>query len=287
MARHSRFHGRTARAIAKLAATFTVVTLLAAGAVVKESSASPALAAAAATTTVKPPAGWKLTFNAGSFPGTKLDTRVWSTCYWWVKPGKGCANTGNAAQDKEWYQPSEDQVRGGVLHLVAQRKVTEGANEKGQPEKFYCRSGMVTTNSSFNFEYGFVQFRVQVPYGKGLWPALWLSASNHKWPPEIDILEHWESQSNAGFYLHPLTGARQGGRVNLPGNLSKGWHTITLSWMKSRLTWYVDNRQMLTTTRSIPKQKMYIIMNLADTSTAAGTCTGAMLIGSVKVWQPA
>jgi beta-glucanase (GH16 family) len=286
MTRKSPVHGRSARALAKLTAGVAVVTLIVAGAIVKESSASPALAATATATTVKPPAGWKLTFNVGSFAGKQLNTKLWSTCYWWVKPGKGCANNGNASQDKEWYQPSQDQVSGGVLHLVAQHKVTEGTNAKGQPEKFYCRSGMVTTNSSFNFEYGFVQLRVRVPYGKGLWPALWLAASNHKWPPEIDMLEHWASQSNAGVYLHPVTGPRQGGRVSLTSNLSKGWHTISLYWTKSRLTWYIDNRQVLTTTKGIPKQKMYLIMNLADTSTAAGTCTGTMLVSSVRVWQP-
>lgn len=56
---------------------------------------------------------------------------------------------------------------------------------------------------------------------------------------------------------------------------------------KSRMTWYIDGRQVLTTTKHFPSQKMYLIMNVADTSTAKGTCTGTMLVQSVKVWQPA
>jgi beta-glucanase (GH16 family) len=268
-------------ATAALAATFTVA------AVVRESvsSKSDAAVATAATPTLTVPKGWKLTFNQG-FSGTKLNTKVWSTCYWWAAPGAGCTNTGNSSEEKEWYLPSQDQVSGGELHLVAKREVTDGTNANGKLEKFYCRSGMVTTSKSFNFEYGFAQLVVRVPYGSGLWPALWLAASNHDWPPEVDLLEHWDSQTNAGVYLHPTDGVRQGGRVNLPSNFSEGWHSVTLSWTKTRITWYLDDHQVFSTTKDLPQQKMYLVMNVADTSTAAGACNGTMLVKSVKVWQP-
>lgn len=275
------------RVLAAFSATVALAAVFTVGAVVKESASSKSEAAVAATTAMpRAPKAWVLTFKQG-FPGKKLNTKVWSTCYWWASPGKGCTNVGNYNGEKQWYLPAQDRVYGGVLHLVSRRKPTEGINAKGKPEKYYCRSGMVTTASSFNFKYGFVQVVARVPYGKGLWPGIWLAASNHKWPPEIDILEHWNSQNNIGVYLHPTKGARQGGRVKLPGNLSKGWHTITLRWTKSRLTWYIGRHKMFTTTKHIPHQKMYLIMNVADTSAAVGRCNGTMLVKTVKVWQPA
>jgi beta-glucanase (GH16 family) len=278
---------RTKRVLAAFSATVALAAAFTAAAVVKESvsSKSDAAVATAATANVTVPDGWRLTFNQG-FSGKKLNTKVWSTCYWWARPGQGCTNTGNSNEEKEWYQPSQDQVSGGELHLVAKPESTEGTNGNGKPEKYYCRSGMVTTNTSFNFEYGFVQFVVRVPYGSGLWPALWLSASNHKWPPEIDLLEHWASQTNAGVYLHPTKGARQGGRVNLPSNFSEGWHSVSLYWTKTRITWYFDGHQVFTATKDLPQQKMFLVMNVADTSTAPGTCNGTMLVKSVQVWQP-
>ena len=201
-------------------------------------------------------------------------------------PRAGCTNTGNSNQEKEWYQSSQVQVSDGILNLVAQHEPTEGTSAKGTPEEYSCRSGMVTTQPGFNFEYGYVQMVARLPYGNGLWPAFWLAASNKKWPPEIDIFEHWASQANTGAYLHPLNGVRQGGRVQAIANLSKGWHTFTLSWTKNKLIWYIDGYQVYSTTTSIPRQDMYIIANVADTSTAAGSCSGSMLVKSIKVWQP-
>lgn len=277
---------RARRALAAFSATVALALVFTVGAVTKESITNRSEAAVAATTASPTvPKGWKLTFKP-SFPGSKLNTKVWATCYWWIKPGKGCTNFAHVNSEKEWYQPSQDQVSGGLLHLVSKREATEGTNAKGKPAKYYCRSGMVTTAPSFNFEYGIVQITARVPYGKGLWPALWLAASNHQWPPEVDILEHWGAEDNVGIYLHPATGARQGGRVALHSNLSKGWHTITLDWTKTRLTWYYDGRKMFTTTKSVPQRKMYLVMNVASTSAAVGNCNGTMLIKAVKVWQP-
>jgi beta-glucanase (GH16 family) len=231
-----------------------------------------------------PPSTYKLTFDS-DFSGSTLDTNVWATCYWFATPGAGCTNNGNRNQEKEWYQPSQVQLKGGVLDLVAQHKATEGTSAKGTPEEYSCRSGMVTTAPGFNFEYGYVQMVARLPYSNGLWPAFWLAATNKKWPPEIDVFEHWNSQPTTGAYLHALDGIRQGGRVQDVANLSEGWHTFTLLWTKNKLTWYIDNYQVFSTTTSIPRQAMYIIANVADTSTAATSCSGTMQVKSIKVWQ--
>ena len=89
----------------------------------------------------------------------------------------------------------------------------------------------------------------------------------------------WDSRA-------PLHVTRQGGRADGLSNLSQGWHTFTLSWTQNKLTWYIDNNQVFSTTTGIPQQDMYIIANLANTSAAATSCSGSMQIKSIKVWQP-
>lgn len=241
-------------------------------------------AAATQPSSFTPPKDWTVKF-ASNFQGSQLDTSVWGTCYPWAGPG-GCTNFGNVKdKELEWYLPDQVQVSGGELHLVAQNEPTSGLNKQGGSQEYACRSGMVTTFPGFQFQYGYIQITAMIPFSKGLWPAIWLAAANEKWPPEVDILEHWASKSDAGMYLHPLSGKKQGGHVILP-NLGAGWHTFGLYWTKTRLVWYYDGQQILATSTDVPQQPMYLITNLADDVAGAGTCSGTMRIKSVKVWQP-
>ena len=245
----------------------------------------PTTAQAAATqSSFAPPKDWTLKF-ASDFRGNQLDTAVWGTCYPWAATG-GCTNYGNIKdKELEWYLPGQVQVSGGELHLVAQNTPTAGLSQRGGPEEYACRSGMVTTFPGFHFQYGYIQITAKIPYGTGLWPALWLAAANEKWPPEIDILEHWSSKFDAGMYLHPVIGKQQGGHIILP-DLETGWHTFGLYWTKTSLAWYYDGQQVFATSTQVPQQAMYFIANLADDVGGPGSCSGTMLIKSVKVWQP-
>jgi beta-glucanase (GH16 family) len=276
-------NGKRIRAMATLSVILGTAAAVACGALAGTSSDHGQAAAEkpAANTTLELPSSWKLEFNS-NFTGNELDKSIWGTCYPWAP--NGCTNFGND-NEKEWYQASQVQMKNGILHLIAQRAPTSGYNERGAQKEYACRSGMVTTDPGFHFMYGYVQVIARIPYGAGLWAALWLAAANRKWPPEIDILEHWASDADAKVYVHPKVGTWHGGAVNTP-DISKGWHTFTLYWTKSRLAWDIDGRQVLTTTKGIPQQSMYLIANVADTNSRPGTCSGTMLIKSVKVWQP-
>jgi beta-glucanase (GH16 family) len=222
---------------------------------------------------------------ASNFSGKSLNTSIWATCYPWMNVATGCTNFGNL-DEQEWYLPSQDQVSGGILHLVAQPIATKGTNAAGQPETYRCRSGMVTTLPGFSFEYGVVQVVAQIPSTAGLWPALWLLASDEVWPPEIDMLEQWgPPDPGLSETFHPddydVVSADP-----TTGNLAIGWHTFTLQWTPTSLTWWIDGKEDLTTSSDIPAQEMYFIADLADyTLLGSNPCNGSLLIQSVKIWQ--
>jgi beta-glucanase (GH16 family) len=248
-------------------------------------------AAAAAPSTLTVPAGWKLTFDP-SFSGSALDTSTWDTCYSPSDGSAGCTN--NPSTENEWYLPSQVSVSGGTLNLTAQEETTQGTSSSGAAETYGCRSGMVTSEPSFNFTYGLIQVTAKLPYGPGLWPALWLEPANGDWPPELDIMEHWYSEQDYKVYDH-FTDATDylGGPVTTPVNLSAGFNTFSLLWTSSQVTWYLDGTQVYTTTTEVPQQAMYFIANVADRNPADGTtalvpgaCTGTMQISSVKVYTP-
>ena len=256
----------------------------------KPNSASTHAAATAAPSVLTVPAGWKLMFDPG-FSGSTLSS-TWSTCYDWATPSVGCTN--NPSTEKEWYLPSQVQVSGGVLNLTAKQETTQGQSSSGAAQTYACRSGMVSSKPGFNFTYGLISVTAKIPYGPGLWPALWLAATNDQWPPELDIMEHWYSEQDYKIYDHTVGTAYIGGPVPTPVNLSAGFHTYSLLWTKDRVTWYLDGVEKFTTTDHVPQQSMYFIANVADripdgntsTSIAPGDCNGTMQIQSVKVWQP-
>ncbi len=226
----------------------------------------------------------RLAFHA-TFAGSLLNTKIWSTCYPTLK-GSACSNFSNP--EREWYQASQVQVFGGALHLVSKKIPTAGLDRYGDPAEYACRSGMVTSHPGFNFKYGYIQVTAHVPNGAGLWPALWLAASDLSWPPEVDLLEHWGPPKNTtGVYFHPLNGARTAVRFS-PGNLFRGWHTFGVSWTATQLSWYIDGKLVVTVRQHIPHQKMYLIANVAhyvQKHRSSSACTGTMLIRSVSVWQ--
>jgi beta-glucanase (GH16 family) len=223
---------------------------------------------------------------SATFTGSTLNRSVWDTCYPWLSQ-RGCRNFGNA-EEHEWYLPSQDQVSGGVLHLVAQRELTEGTNRYGAPEQYDCRSGMITSYPGLRFRYGYIQIVARIPSSPGLWPALWLDPANFTWPPEMDIVESWGDAAVAGSYFHPEKHERDTSRVfYTPASRVAGWHTFALSWTRTQMTWLVDGHVTMTVRDKVPHEKMIFIADLADYKPVGGfnQCTGEMLIRSVDVWR--
>ncbi|HEY1702118.1 MAG TPA: glycoside hydrolase family 16 protein [Trebonia sp.] len=228
--------------------------------------------------------GWKTLLGA-TFTGSRLDTSLWGTCYPW-KSADGCTNFGNS--EYEWYVPSQDQVSGGALRLVAQRAQTPGRAQDGGAKTYSYRSGMITTYPSLRYQYGYTQIVARIPYGPGLWPALWLAASNQKWPPEIDILEHSDTEAQYSEHLHSTDMSVQAATESTE-NLSAGWHTFGLYWSPSKVIWYIDGQRVMSASTGVPRQSMYLIANLAvNQQDPAGWEDGSALdIRSVTVWQAA
>jgi beta-glucanase (GH16 family) len=227
---------------------------------------------------------WSPTFDA-TFAGSKLDTEVWGTCYPWQSP-RGCTNFGNS-NEYEWYTPAQDQVYGGALHLVPERARTPGLAHDGTRKEYQYRSGMVTTYPSYSFTYGYVQVVARIPYGDGLWPALWMLPTNLQWPPEIDIIEHYGDSPVSWQHLHSPTYPTQAAFEATP-NLSGGWHAFGLYWSPSQVIWYIDGQRVFDDTHAIPRQPMYFLADLAvyqQVQSGWNAGSDSMAIQSVSVWQ--
>lgn len=86
----------------------------------------------------------------------------------------------------QYYHPDCVQVRDENLILKQKYFHTEVDHWNG--EKYIPEYAVGLVASKQSWKYGLFEFEAKLPTGKGLWPALWLTA-REGWPPEIDIVE--------------------------------------------------------------------------------------------------
>jgi len=112
-------------------------------------------------------------------------------------------------------------------------------------------SARILTGDRYSFTYGKVEARIQVPGGKGLWPAFWMIGSDCNevgWPEcgEIDIME-----INGGkpTVLHgTIHGPGSSGPYGLShtftspgaGTFTNSFHVYAVEWDAKEIRWYVD-----------------------------------------------
>lgn len=194
------------------------------------------------------------------FTGSSLNDHKWITCYPWSKSSSGCTNVSN--HEQEWYRRSQDVVRNGRLHLIAEHQ---------DDRRFPYVSGMVATAGKFSFTYGTVEIRAKMPSGDQMWPALWMLPSNQAWPPEIDIVEVL-GQQPATDYMTYHSPTREYQRA-LRGVRTTGWNVYAIRWTPRAITWYLDGRKVYAVTSSVPSTPMYLLADLAVGGTWPGHVT--------------
>ena len=179
----------------------------------------------------------------------------------WMTQGGAFWRTLSTNDELEYYSDSSVgispfSVAGGVLTITA----APGPNPLGLP----YNSGIITTEKSFNFEYGLVEVRARLPAGAGLWPAIWLLPSDLSWPPEIDIMEM------LGDHPGQIYASTHSGKNNIGsteqvhvGDTIQAFHTYALEWEPDHITWFFDGNAIRTTaTPSDMHQPMYLLINL-------------------------
>jgi beta-glucanase (GH16 family) len=189
--------------------------------------------------------GWNMVFS-DEFNGTDLDTAKWIT-------------------NVEWYggiglnDSVAPQVSGGQIHLLA--KDAGGGNYTGQ----IAQTGVYGDPTPFSFTYGFVESRVKIPLGLGLWPAVWLVGDGSDQGTEIDLGE-WLGDTTSDIWMTVHYSVGQGGgftqTVYTGTDWHAGYHTIGVNWQPGSVVWYIDGLERYRVTDSrVPATAMYCALD--------------------------
>jgi beta-glucanase (GH16 family) len=240
----------------------------------------------ASTTGSYLPAGYALVFN-DEFSGTSLNRQKWFTRYIYDNETRDRLND----EQQRYRDNSNHLVANGVLSLVA-RKVSSS-----DPAGINYESGMI--RSDFTFRYGYMEARVRMPGGRGVWPAFWMTSDVSDtgtlgWPPEIDVFEvvnngiedtmnmlHTGVIMPSGTAPAPFMYADPAFNTSwtywrAPFNFQDGWHTVGAEWTPSGVTTYVDGRKIVTRSYAwtypdgTAAGKAHVMLNLAIGGNWAG-----------------
>jgi beta-glucanase (GH16 family) len=160
----------------------------------------------------------------------------------------------------DWYMPANTTVSSGSLVQTIKKQPMNGAA---------YTTGMVNTNKKFSFQYGYVEARMNVPACDGCWPAFWTLPAAVGWPPEIDIYEFFDSDTDTHAYFSShwksTTADQEWTSVwSSSANLTNSWHTYGMMWNADGITPYIDGVAGPTLTgKAVPHEAMYLIIQMA------------------------
>lgn len=176
------------------------------------------------------------------FDGTSLNSDNW-------KHEIGTGSNGWGNNELQYYRSENTSVQDGSLTIEAKKETFSGSN--------YTSSRIITQDKQ-EFKYGRIDIRAALPYGRGIWPALWMLGANFPevgWPRcgEIDIMEflgqtpdevfgtlHWADDSGN----RQCTCGDQNSYYSLSsGTFSDEWHVFSLIWTEDRIEWLVDDNE--------------------------------------------
>ena len=196
--------------------------------------------------------GWTLVW-ADEFDGTQVDRKKWDfdlgNGFYDYKNNAWVPGWGN--EELQYYTdtPVNASVKDSLLTIRAVKESIHGCGYTSARLKTRRRDG----TPLFAKLYGRIEFRAKVPWGKGLWPALWMLPQSDLYggwaaSGEIDLMEivgerpqevlnsiHFGSPGTDAraliTHVHPLPG----------GSTVADWHVYAVEWEPGEIRFYVDD----------------------------------------------
>jgi len=214
--------------------------------------------------------GWDLVWN-DEFKSTSINTTKWT----FEVNAQGGGNN-----ELQYYtdRPVNAYIENEALVITALKETFTGV----EGTRDFTSARLVTKNKG-DWKYGRLDIRAKLPYGQGLWPAIWMMPAESVYgvwaaSGEIDIVELLGQEPNKVYGTLHYGGqwpnnAHSGGFYVLPqSDFSKDFHLFTLEWDTTEFRWYVDGNHYLTQnnwyTTNFPfpapfNQKFFLILNVA------------------------
>ncbi len=192
------------------------------------------------------PPGWSLVWH-DEFDGEEIDLSKWENEVNARGGGNNELQYYTARSENSW-------IKEGVLVIQALRE-----NYTGPAGTRRFTSARLRTKNKGDWTYGRFEIRAKLPYGRGIWPAIWMLPTDNEYggwaaSGEIDIMElvgHEPDKVHGTLHYGGRwpENTHTGKAFTLDkGNFGRDFHVFVLEWEKGEIRWYVDGEHYQTQT---------------------------------------
>jgi beta-glucanase (GH16 family) len=231
-----------------------------------------------------------------------------------VATGSGYGASGSAAWRNEWFwgvRSSDDPTdasyfadasvghdpfsAGGGVATITATPIGETGIRDARGTVTHA-TGMLTTDTLFAQQYGYVEVRAKNPPGEGFVGAIWLLPDDHSWPPEIDISE--VSGGEPFTVIQTVHTNETGSHTARPdwtdasSDTTENFHVYGVDWGPDEIVHYLDGVETSRTPTPADADKaMYLMLSLHVGGTnawhgdAPNGATSSMDVDYVRIWD--
>jgi beta-glucanase (GH16 family) len=223
-------------------------------------------------TETEAPKGWKLIWS-DEFDGKQLSPDHWNIL----------TRETSKHHELQYYIPDEVYMENGNLRIRS--------SQRDFGSQHYT-SGRLDTKDKLAITYGRIEIRAKLPVGQGIWPAYWLYPQNRDWAmeyimqkavkegnetaipevrpwyTEIDMMEFLGHEPNVFYATHhyySFEGEKKAasGKYLADFSFADDFHLFALEWEADAIRWYIDGKQVFTTSDGVPHAPHFLILNTA------------------------
>lgn len=233
---------------------------------------------------------WELTFEDDFTEGT-LDTKKWMTNYYWGETL--LKDTYALPGDKHFYTRGKNlEIADSVLKIITRKETTTGKVwnplQGFLTQDFDYTSGLISTGNSFRQKYGKVRAKIRMSQAP-VRQAMWMVAEQIL--PHVDVAKMEQGKLFYGNFWGNI--AEKGGVNKKIGKKAAEKYTsdyfiYSIEWTPEKLVWKINNKPVLTQTRGIPSEPMYLVLSAGVTNgVTEHQLPAKMEIDWVKIYQKA
>jgi beta-glucanase (GH16 family) len=233
---------------------------------------------------------WELTFEDDFTEGT-LDTKKWMTNYYWGDTL--LKDTYALPGDKHFYTSGKNlEIADSVLKIITRKETTTGKVwnplQGFLTQDFDYTSGLISTGKSFRQKYGKVRAKIRMSHAP-VRQAIWMVAETIL--PQVDVAKMEQGKLYYGNFWGNI--AEKGGvnkkiRKKTAEKYTSDYFIYSIEWTPEKLVWKINNKPVLTQTRGIPSEPMYLVLSAGVTNgVTEHQLPAKMEIDWVKIYQKA